>query len=237
MKILLSSSNRLNKWLKLDLPRIPSPDGKRVGTQPLITNDETISWQCHVVSNRYGGDRYTVIAVEAYSRFTLLLPFDFAPTQAELEQKICQRWTQELVSLMIKHGAVARADSLRVFDHIYHQLLNIEWWRNTDLSVNGHVSDAEQWVTQTIADRGMDALSEEEALDLAYHINSFFKRAKNSQGKKQQFYPIPRFVDYGLVRFMPDSGGYQDDVSGSTQSSDENKVVSMAEYRAGKVKS
>ena len=201
---IFSASNALNKWLKLDLPRIPSPDGKRVGTQPLITDAKTISWQCHVVSNTYNGHFYTVIAVEAFSRFTLLLPFDFAPTQSELQERICEQWAYSLVSLMVQHGEIPREQASFVFSHIYQQMNNIEWWRNTDLSVNGHVSDAEQWVTQTIADRGIDALSDEDAFDLAYHINSFYKRAKDKNGKKRQFYPVPNFVEDGLSRFMPD---------------------------------
>jgi len=239
-QIIFSASNALNKWLKLDLPRLPSPDGKRIGTQSLITDAKAISWQCHVVSNTYNGHFYTVIAVEAYSRFTLLLPFDFAPTQNELQERICQQWTHSLVSLMVQHGELPRELAPLAFSHIIDQMDNVAWWRNTDLSVNGHVGDAGQWVTQTIADRNIDALSDDDALDLAYYINSFHKRAKDDNGKKRQFYPVPNFVEDGLSRFMSgwlDSGDIPDPYQMvNSKSAVKNNVVSMADYRAGKVK-
>ena len=48
---------------------------------------------------------------------------------------------------------------------------------------------------------GVDQLNNEDAFGLGFHINSQLKRAKNSLGKKEQFFPIPRFVDDGLFRF------------------------------------
>ena len=236
--IIFSVSNALNKWLKLDLPRIPSPDGNRVGVQPLITDSKTISWQCHVVENSSHSCRYTVIAVEAHSRFTLLLPFNSAPTQDELQERVCQQWTDSLVSLMVQYGEILREFASLAAGHIYQQMESVEWWRNVDLSVNGHVSDAEQWVVQTIADRNIEALSDEDACDLAYHINSFHKRAKDKNGKKRQFYPVPHFVDDGLSRFLSawlDNGHFPDPYqSVKNESTMNNNVVSMAEYRARK---
>lgn len=51
-----------SKWLKLDLPRFPSPDGKRIGTQPLLTNEFQVGWQCHVIKIFYKHGKDTVIA-------------------------------------------------------------------------------------------------------------------------------------------------------------------------------
>ena len=222
------------------MPRIPSPEGNRVGTQPLSTNSQTISWQCHVIDNYYQSKKRTVVAVEALSRFTLLLPFDFVPTQIELQKRISQQWAYSLVSLMVQHGEISREEEALVFEHIVTQVDNVEWWRNTDLSVNGHVSDAEHWVVQTIADHNIDGLSDEAAFDLAYHINSFSKRAKDQNGKKRQFYPVPHFVDDGLFRFMPDWFG--EDFLPAPYSPSKSKlpvksnVVSLSDYRDGKVK-
>lgn len=236
MKIIISGSKALNKWLNLDLPRLPSPDGKRVGTQPLVTDSDTISWQCHVVQNYYKQGAYTVIAVEAYSRFTLLMPFDVAPTQEEFEQRFCDHWARVLVSLMVEHGEIDRDQGAEFFSQCKQKMVNIGWWRNTDLSVNGHVSDAEQWVKQTIDDRHVDALSVEEAFDLAMHINQFFKNAKDKQGRKQRFYPIPRFIEDGLFRFFSacfDTGvrtnPYPTKIPAVVG---QDNVVSLADYRA-----
>ncbi|KXJ48371.1 MAG: hypothetical protein AXW16_06600 [Cycloclasticus sp. Phe_18] len=240
MLITISASKALTKWLQIELPRIPSPDGKRVGTQPLVTDSESISWQCHVVQNYYQHGAYTVIAVEAYSRFTLLLPFNVAPTQKEFEQRLCEHWASVLVSLMVRHGDIDRDQVPAIFSQCQQKMVNIKWCRNTDLSVNGHVSDAEQWVKQTIDERRVDALSVDEAFDLAMHINQFFKNAKDEQGKKQRFYPIPRFVEDGLYRFA--SALLDKDVRTSPYLANgpsvigQDNVVSLADYRVRRAK-
>ncbi len=224
---IISASNALTKWLKIELPRLPDPDGKRIGTQPLVTDSETISWQCHVVQNGYRRDGFTVIAVEAYSRFTLLIPFEFAPTQKEFQEQFCDRWATMLISLMVKYGEIGRDQIPIVFSQFHQKMVDIQWWRNTDLSVNGHVSDAEQWVKQTIEGQRIESLSEDEAVDLAMHINQFFKRAKDRQGKKQRFYPVPRFVEDGLYRF---ASALFDEGDFTSPYSDNSRPVAEQDY-------
>jgi len=55
MKMLISASNALSKWLGLELPRISGIDGKGVGTQPVTTTTATVAWQCHIVDNHTTG--------------------------------------------------------------------------------------------------------------------------------------------------------------------------------------
>lgn len=202
MNVIFSISNALCKWLKLDLPRFPVESGQQPGVMPLVTDGETISWQCHVIFTNSWRLRATVIAVEAQSRFTLLLPFDLKPSQAQLEQRLCESWAEELVSLMIKYGDVSRDQAPRIFTRFHERTQKIEWVRNTDLSVNGHVTDAEHWVKDTLADRGLDALDENLALDLAWQINTMEKQAKTPDGKKRRFYPPALFVEDGMFRFV-----------------------------------
>ncbi|HDY84264.1 MAG TPA: hypothetical protein ENH74_01085, partial [Methylophaga sp.] len=198
---LFSASNALSKWLKLDFPRLPVGEGQRVGVVPLLTNSEMISWQCHVMFTDSWRERATVIAVEAHSRFTLLIPFDVVPSQDKLEQVICEQWANELVGLAIKHGELDRDAIPRVFTQFYERVKEVTWVRNMDMSVQGHVSDAEQWVRDTLAGRGLDALDDELAQDIAWHINSLQKRAKDKLGNKRTLYPVPLFVEDGLFHF------------------------------------
>lgn len=249
-KVIFSATNALNKWLKLDLPRIPSPDGKRIGTQPLLTDAATLSWQCHVVENAYQSGKYTVIAVEAYSRFTMLLPFDYAPKQDELQQALCLQWIYSLFELMADNGAVGWESQRQVADQFYQGLNDVCWYRNTDLSINGHVADAEQWVKQTLDDLGQGALTDDLVFDLSRHINSMFKRAPASLGKKVKFYPVPRFVDDGLFRFAKglnefNSEGvalgdflnpYELQVTIQSKSEKPDNVISLADYALRKSK-
>lgn len=153
-KVVLSISNALFKWLKLELSRFPVAPGKQPGVQPLVTDDEAISWQCLIFTDSWR-ERATVIAVEAHSRFTLLLPFGLKLIQAQqLEHRLCEEWAEELVQLMIKNGEVSREQAPRIFTSFHERIQEIGWVKNTGLSVNGHVNDVEQWVKETLADRG-----------------------------------------------------------------------------------
>lgn len=203
--VIFSASNALSKWLKLDLPRLSVKAGRQPGVTPLVTDEKTISWQCHVIFTDSWRERSTVIAVEANSRFTLLLPFDIKPTQAQLEQRLCEYWAEELVGLMIKFGDISRDQAPRVFTRFYERTQQIEWVRNTDLSVNGHVNDAEQWVKELLASRGLDALDDDLALNLAWTINTLEKRAKQPNGKKRTFYPPALFAHDGVSRFVSEN--------------------------------
>lgn len=230
---IFSASNALCKWLKLALPRLPSLDGQQVGVQTLVTDAETVSWQCHVMFTDSWRERATVIVVEAHSRFVLLLPFDAVPSPAELEQAICEQWANELVSLMLKHGELGREQIPRVFTQFDQRVQDIRWYRNMDLSVHGHVGDAEQRVTQTLTGRGLDALDDELAGELAWHINSQVKHAKDNLGKKRAFYPVPLFVEEGLSKFARKLG--HDDEVNNPYDNDAIKtdnVVSFMDYKA-----
>jgi len=75
MKCIISATNAFAKWLKLDLPRIPSPDGKKIGLQSLITDEDSLSWQCHVIQKHARLTKTTVIAVEAYSLYVIIMSY------------------------------------------------------------------------------------------------------------------------------------------------------------------
>ncbi len=224
LNTLFSASNALCKWLKSDFPRLPSSDGKQIGTQSLVTNAETISWQCHVIFTDSWRERATVIAVEAKSRFTLLIPFDVMPTQEKLEQLICEQWANELVGLLLKQGEIERCQVAGIFNLFHQRVQNVQWFRNMDLSVNGHVSDAEQWVKQTLSGRGLDALDDDLAAELAWHINTQEKQAKDSLGNKRRFYPPALFIEDGVSRFVNES------INQHTILSRSDKIISMADF-------
>ena len=235
VKAIFSASNALCKWLKLDAPRLPVGDGQRVGVVPLITDSEMISWQCHVMYTDSWRARATVIAVEARSRFTLLIPFDVVPSQDKLELLICEQWANEFVDLAIKHGELDRKAIPRVFTQFYERVGEVTWVRNMDMSVQGHVSDAEQWVRDTLSGRGLDALDNEIAQDISWHINSLNKSAKDSDGNKRSFYPIPLFVDDGLSRFaskLEYRGNFDNPYDNDASKMD--NVVSLMDYKANK---
>lgn len=199
--IVFSASAVMAKWLKLDAPRIPSPDGKRIGTQPLVTNERQISWQVHVIENHPRSGFFTVIAVESYSRYTLLMPFPGRPRLEDLENEILRRWANELLNLMIVSGEVDEVDVDVVIEKFLELDKPMEWVRNTDASVQGHASDAAKWVQDMLREDNLIALDDDSAIGLGLHINQFEKKAKDSDGNKTRFYPMERLLDDALFRF------------------------------------
>ncbi|NOJ08738.1 hypothetical protein [Vibrio splendidus] len=72
MQLQLSATNALNKWLKADFPRLSVEEGKQAGVNMLSSDAFTMSWQVHLIENRYRSVEKTIIACEASSRFTFL---------------------------------------------------------------------------------------------------------------------------------------------------------------------
>lgn len=203
MNVLLSVSNALAKWLKQELPRIPSADGKSIGTQPLHSDEQSVAWQCHIVNpKRYPGYRTAmIIAVEAQSRYTILLPVESRLSQEELEKLLITRWAKEIVHLAVEAGEIENEQVEEIFEQFLLSPIHIQWYRNTDLSVNGHVSDAEQWVLQTLEEYKLDQLDEIEAITLGAHINRMYKRVKTGGVRSAPFVPTKRFLSDALYRF------------------------------------
>lgn len=234
MDIVISASNGLAKWLGLELPRMPSLDGKKVGTQSLQTATNLVSWQCHIISNRYRSRHKTIIAVEAHSRYALLIPCSGQFTVEEFEQELLNRWLNELIHHTAESGKVEGEDIETFCNQIQILPKQFQWFRNTDMSVQGHVSDAGQWVTDTLSEYGDEYLTVDNALGLGFHINEQFKRAKDSAGKKVRFYPIERLVADGLERFW--SGSVETRGTGEAVKPIDSTgvVISMADYLKSK---
>ncbi|OIN04331.1 hypothetical protein [Oceanisphaera psychrotolerans] len=201
MDIFISASNALTNWLGVTLPKIPSPDGKRVGTQPLSTGFARVSWQCHLVEHGNKGARrhHTVIAVEAYSRYAILLPFSLRPTQDELEQVLLERWGNEALHLALESGAINDDELPLMTDNYLTQPRQVHWFNNNDLSVNGHVADAGQWLKQTLTHEGLDYLDDNHCYGLGLHINQRHKKAGSNRAPS--FRPVVRLLDDALFRF------------------------------------
>ncbi|MFP2767809.1 hypothetical protein [Oceanisphaera sp. KMM 10153] len=238
MNIIISASNALSKWMQLTLPRLPSPDGKRIGTQPLTTGFAQIAWQCHL--QEHGGKaglRYhTAIAVEAYSRYAILLPFAQPPTQVELEKALLERWGNEALQLALDSGAINDDELPLMVDCFASQTCHTRWFNNNDLSINGHVADAGQWLKQTLTHEGMDYLDDNHCYGLGMHINQLYKTVGGQRAKA--FRPVVRLLDDALFRFGAGlaASSYPDTRVGDfpcpyPDRPEHNNVVQLAHYR------
>ena len=204
MDILFSASNAFCKYLKADVGRLPSPDGKRIGTQPVQTTQDCMAWQCHAVKRQSSlGEKVDVIAVEARSRYVLLFSAPEFDSQQSFFKLFRKRWAEECVHMAIESGAVTSDVANEMFEQFQNTPIRAMFCKNTDLSINGHVSDAQQWLLQSYEHYGVEHLDREEEFGLGRHINQFRKKAKPFPGAKRQesFLPMSRMVDDWLHRF------------------------------------
>ncbi|HHX8330420.1 amino acid adenylation [Vibrio alginolyticus] len=221
MQLQLSATNALNKWLKADFPRLPVETGKQAGVNKLSSDAVTMSWQVHLIENRYRSLEKTLIVCEANSRFTYFIPLNrmiFTPDELAKRLKIewqfafveaLEAYTLETYSL--KHsGLISRYNIATLLSKLNNIELNPQWIKNTDLSVNGHIADAAQWVTQSLEDRNLERLSPLLAFNISSYINAQTKSIKVNN-KKQRFIPIERLLVY--VQQITETTPLSDDMS------------------------
>ena len=193
MKLLFSATNALIRWLKADLPRLPSEEGKQAGVNTLKSDACSFCWQVHIIENRYRSFEKTLIACEANSRFTLFLPIDEKLTLQELTETLLVEWQAVLAETLDACHLLSGGEIALLLHSISEMHFTPEWVKNTDLSINGHITDAGLWVTDTLEDRRLTRLSTDLALDLAIHLNTQVKRIKQ---RKEKFVPVERLLEY-----------------------------------------
>ncbi|NNN68708.1 amino acid adenylation [Vibrio sp. 3-2(1)] len=211
MQLQLSATNALNKWLKADLPRLPVEEGKQAGVNKLSSDASTLSWQVHIIENRYQSIEKTLIVCEANSRFTYFIPLErLCYTTEELAERLKIEWQFAFVEALENGGLVHRYDIATLLSSLNAIEFTHRWIKNTDLSINGHIADAAQWVTQTLEDRNLERLSQPLAFEISNYINSQTKSIKVNN-KKQRFIPIERLLDY--VQQITKENSPSDDMS------------------------
>lgn len=213
MQLQLSATNALNKWLKADFPRLPVEEGKQAGVNKLSSDAATMSWQVHIIENRYRSVEKTLIVCEANSRFTYFIPLNgLFFTSDELAERLKIEWQFAFAEALEANtletsGLISRYDIATRLAKLNDIEFTPQWIKNTDLSVNGHIADAAQWVTQTLEDRNLDRLSQPLSFEISNYINSQTKSIKVNN-KKQRFIPIERLLEYvqHITEATPPSG-------------------------------
>lgn len=193
MKYLFCTTNALSKWLKSDLPRLPAAPGQQVGVNSVTSTREQMCWQLHIIENHYGSWHKTLIATEANSRCTLFIPINLLMSVEELTERLQMEWQWVLAEILRLSHILPRSDIALLLSKLGEMTFEPQWVKNTDRSVNGHVTDAGLWVTQTLADRRKDTLSPEQALELAVYLNTQPKRVNKAKGK---LVPVLALLDY-----------------------------------------
>lgn len=193
MKYLFCTTNALTKWLKTDLPRLPTAPGQQVGVNTVTSTREQMCWQLHIIENRYGSWHKTIIATEANSRFTVFIPVDLILTPEQLSKRLQIEWQLLLAETLQAQHMLPRSDIALLLSNLSDINFDLDWVKNTDLSVNGHIADAALWVTQTLADKKQAELSPSLALELAIYLNTQPKRVAK---QKTKIVPVERLAQY-----------------------------------------
>lgn len=183
MKILFCATNATTKWLNADLPRLPVEPGKQVGVNTVISDSMRMCWQVHIIDNSYGSRHKTLIAVEANSRFTVFIPMVLKLSVEELSARLKMEWQWVLAESLRVLEYMPRSDIALLLDRLNQLNFDVAWVKNTDLSINGHISDAGLWVTQTLEQSRREELTPEVALELAIYLNGQPKRINKGKDK------------------------------------------------------
>lgn len=185
MKLQCSGTNAMCKWLKVDFPRLPNEPGKQAGVNSILSSAEQMCWQLHIIENEYRSWHKTIIAIEANSRFTVFLPVDLLMPMEKLTQRLQMQWQFVMAESLQELRLMPGSDIALLLSNLNEADLfgNYEthWVKNTDRSVNGHITDAGLWVTQTLANQKQQQLSAELALDLAIYLNTQPKRVNKDR--------------------------------------------------------
>ncbi len=232
LTVILAATNAMRRWLSMDLPYLPDTEGGNKGTQAMHSNAEKTSWQCHVIQNHPKSFERTAIATEVNSRYTLLMPFSVTPSREQWERKFLHTWVNEWLNNALELG-FAHPDWVRgLADAFVRQPKQLSWYRNVDLSVNGHVTDAELWVRQTLDHNGLAALDDDYVFALGERMNSQIKRVGPM---KKSIDPRIGFVEQGLRYFAENSIIQSGSLSTQNPENDHkvmpDNVVSMADFR------
>ena len=167
MNLLFSASNALNKWLGADLPRLPSEVDRQAGVNALFSDANQLCWQVHIIDNRYQSLEKTIVVCEANSRFTFFLPVMQKLSLSELTDILQMEWQSVLAETLNYYQLLPSSDIAMLLSKLSDVNFDIAWMKNTDLSINGHITDAGLWVTETLRERGLLSLTTELALDLS----------------------------------------------------------------------
>ena len=146
MSLLFGASNSLAKWLKADLSRLPTLAGKQAGVNTLKSDSTTMCWQAHIIDNQYKSYKKTIIVCEANTRFIFFIPVTARLTLDELTNLLTMEWQAMLAETLESYQLIPRSDIAMLLSELSDLTFSVEWVKNTDLSINGHISDAGLWV-------------------------------------------------------------------------------------------
>ena len=85
----------------------------------------------------------------------------------DLYLQLIMQWQQLLVDLVIENRLLPNSDALILLSNLDDFTSETVWFKNMDLSINGHITDTSLWIKLILDDLGQDKLPSESAYNLA----------------------------------------------------------------------
>ena len=209
MRVTFYATKPMARFLKrvsgLTLDRLPCDDPKLVGRVPLMSSPLHVAWQLHIVQTNLDHRDEVIIAMQAFSRYVILIPVTWQIQGiAGVEAPVMDRWLEELALLKASNPHWGNDMSGTVMGQLIINPPKPVWLTNTDLSINGHMTDADHWIASELHHRRRSILREEDARDLAWYLNTQPKRLTLPDGVKDTVLPAERLpvLCFSQVRLM-----------------------------------
>ena len=206
MQVILSVDKAMERWLSHPqaLPNMPALGvaEDKAGIQPITSHEQQQSWQCSVMEHPATDERYTVLLVESFSRYCMLLPYETQPSLSDVETDFIARYIEDLTRFAVASGRLRRNQVNQLFHQFMTHMRDYRWWQNCDQTVHGHLVDYQCSLMRLLVDTGNSYVSAGQAQEMADYFNANDTSAPQGQAASMDsFLPVDRFLQDGLFRY------------------------------------
>ena len=206
MQIILSVDQTMERWLShpQTLPNMPAIGATEssLGSQSIVSHEQQQAWQCSVMEHPADDERYSVLMVESFSRYCVLLSYETRPSLSDVETDFIARYIEDLTRFAVASGRLRRDQVNQLFHQFMTQSRGYRWWQNCDQAVYGHLVDYQCSVMALLVASGNSYLSAPRAQEMAEYFNANDTSAPQGQApSRESFMPVERFLQDGLYRY------------------------------------
>ncbi|WP_370980470.1 hypothetical protein [Agaribacterium sp. ZY112] len=205
MKREYSISPELAQACGLKLAPMPSSRGGLSGAEKIHTHSSLLSWQFDLSQRKVGLFReHIVIAVEAYSHFALILPYQQTlPSWQQLQSDFHQLWWDQLVLHLGRTQFVNEQSDIELIQQRFVEQKQANCWLNHDEQLSEQIELIKRWINSFCDKFRVDRLSANHVWNLLGHINI---ESRSANSDEQTPIPLARFLDDSLYRFAQGLG-------------------------------
>ena len=171
MQIILSVDQTMDRWLSHpqtlpNMSTIGATEGS-FGSQSIVTHEQQQAWQCSVMEHPAADERYSVLMVESFSRYCVLLTYATRPSLSDVETDFIARYIEDLTRFAVAAGRIRREQVNQLFHQFMSQSRDYRWWQNCDQAVHSHLVDYQCSVMRLLVDTGNSYVSAGQAQEMA----------------------------------------------------------------------